>query len=371
MKALLCGGGTAGHVMPAIAIAEILEKEFPNTTIAFAGRMNGSENKAYSETGRTLYTVDISGIPRSLNAKSIKAIFKILKSGKRARDIIKEFEPDIIIGTGGYVCYPFLRQGQRLGIKTVIHESNVSPGMVTKILGPRCDKLLLNLEGTKKLLRKTENTLVVGNPVRRRFGALTKSEAKRRLGIPESKTLIVSFGGSLGAQALNSTVLSVMENFIKNRHDVFHIHATGKAYYEEIAASEHESLKKLFNVRLVPYIEDMPTVLRAADIAITRSGAITVSEILKCAIPSILIPSPNVTANHQYINAEYMQKKGASVLIEEKDLTPERLQAELSDLIGSVEKRRSMSASAKRMSTPDTDVKIAKSIREITELQTP
>ena len=367
MKALLCGGGTAGHVMPAIAIAEILKKEFPNTTIAFAGRTNGSENKAYSDTGHALYTVDISGIPRSLNAKSIKALLKILKSGKRARDIIKEFEPDIIIGTGGYVCYPFLRQGQRLGIKTVMHESNVAPGLVTKILGPRCDKLLLNLEGTKKHLRKPENTLVVGNPLRKDFSSLTRSEAKRRLGIPETKKLVVSFGGSLGAEVLNTAMLSLMEEFIKKRNDVFHIHATGRAYFEKINSKNSDVFKKMRNIRLVPYIEDMPTVLRAADIAITRSGAMTVSEILKCATPSILIPSPNVTANHQYINAEYMQEKGASILIEEKDLTPERLRTEVSALLESGEKRSQMSACAKRIFTPDTDKEIAKAIREITE----
>lgn len=365
MKALLCGGGTAGHVMPAIAIAEILEKEFSGITIAFAGRTNGSENKAYSETGHTLYTVDISGIPRSLSTKGIKALLKILKSGKRARDIIKEFSPDIIIGTGGYVCYPFLRQGQRLGIKTVMHESNVAPGLVTKILGPRCDKLLLNLEGTEKHLRKTENTLVVGNPLRKGFSTLTKSEAKRHLGIPESKKLIVSFGGSLGAEVLNSTVLAVMEDFIQNRDDVFHIHATGRSYYEKTASSHRELSEKARNIRLVPYIEDMPTVLRAADIAITRSGAMTVSEILKCATPSILIPSPNVTANHQYINAEYMQRQGASVLIEEKDLTAAKLKSEIMALLESGDKRKRMSASAKRIFTSDTDVRISKAIREV------
>lgn len=371
MKALLCGGGTAGHVMPAIAISEILENEFPNITVAFAGRMNGSENKAYSETGRTLYTVDISGIPRSLNVKSIKALFKILKSGKRARDIIAEFRPDVIIGTGGYVCYPFLRQGQRLGIKTIMHESNVAPGLVTKILGPRCDKLLLNVEGTKKHLRKTENALVVGNPLRKGFSTLTRSEAKRRLGIPETKKLIVSFGGSLGAEVLNSTVMALMEEFIKSSDDVFHIHATGRSHFEKTTATHRELLKRLHNVRLVPYIEDMPTVLRAADIAITRSGAITVSEILKCATPSILIPSPNVTANHQYINAEYMQSRGAAILIEEKELTTEKLRSEVSALLESTEKRRQMAACAKRIFTPDTDAKIAEAIREVTEWKSP
>ena len=150
MRVLLCGGGTAGHVMPAIAMGEIIEKNFENTTVAFAGRCGGSENKAYEASERKLYTVEISGISRRLTINNIKSIFTALKAGRIANSIINEFKPDLIIGTGGYVCYPFIKQGQRLGIKTVIHESNVSPGLVTRMLGRKCDRIMLNLEGTRE-----------------------------------------------------------------------------------------------------------------------------------------------------------------------------------------------------------------------------
>lgn len=366
MRILLCGGGTAGHVMPAIAIAEILEKSFPGVNIAFAGRVGGNENKAYAKTKHHLYTIDICGIRRSLSISNLKAFFKILRCGKGARKIIKDFGPDVIIGTGGYVCYPFIRQGQRIGIKTVIHESNVYPGLVTRMLGPKCDKLLLNLEGTRKYLKIAENTLVVGNPTRKSFGAVTRSEAKRRLNIPKGKRLIVSFGGSLGSEAINSAVLEFIESTVLKRNDLYHIHATGRNYYTSLKSQRTDLFKNQRNARILPYIEDMPTVMTAADVALTRSGAITISELARCGTPSILIPSPNVTANHQLINAEYMKNNGAASVIEEKDLTSERLKEALLSLIGSDEKMRKMSLCAHAVYTSNTDTLIADAIRELT-----
>ena len=367
MRALLCGGGTAGHVMPAIAIAEIIEDKFSGSEIAFAGRYGGAENDAYKKTRHTLYTLDICGISRSLSLNNAKSVVKIIKAGKRARKIIKEFSPDVIIGTGGYVCYPFLRQGQRMGIKTVMHESNVAPGLVTRILGPKCDKLLLNLEGTRNNLRKTKNTAVVGNPTRKSFSKIKKSEARERLQIPSDKILIVSFGGSLGADMLNEAVLELIERYELKNENVYHIHATGRSHFKKCKEAYRELFNGRNNVRIVPYIEDMPTVLKAADIAITRSGAITISELLLCRTPSILIPSPNVTANHQFINAEYMKTKGAAVLIEEKDLTPEVLYKEVSRLITSKDKVAEMSDNARRLSRTNTDGLIAKALRDLFE----
>ncbi len=320
MRVLLCGGGTAGHVMPAIAIAEIIEKSFKNSTIAFAGRQGGDENKAYKDTGHKLYTVEISGLSRKLSASNIKSFFKIIKSGRKARDVIRDFQPDVIIGTGGYVCYPFIRQGQRLNIKTVIHESNVYPGLVTRLLGKRCDVLLLNLEGTRQYLRKTSNTEVVGNPIRSGFASLNKSEARRRLGIGNEEMLIVSFGGSLGADKLNEAVIGLIEKYTSKNKKIRHIHSTGKTHYEKIKEKHTELFSLGAKIQILPYIDNMPLLLTAADLAITRSGAMTISELCRSGTPSILIPSPNVTANHQYVNASYMKDIGAAEIIEEKDL---------------------------------------------------
>ncbi|MBR2971834.1 MAG: undecaprenyldiphospho-muramoylpentapeptide beta-N-acetylglucosaminyltransferase [Clostridia bacterium] len=366
MRVLLCGGGTAGHVMPAIAIGEIIEKNFPGATIAFAGREGGGENEAYSKTKHRLYTIDIKGLSRSISLNNAKTFFKLIKSGRNARSIISNFNPDIIIGTGGYVCYPFIRQGQRMKIKTVIHESNVSPGLVTRLLGGRCDQLLLNLEGTKSYLRKTSNISVVGNPTRSGFSAITKSEARQRLRIPDGQKLILSFGGSLGAEMINEAVIGFMYRYASNNKSIYHIHATGKIYFEKVKDKYPELFEKWRNIKVVPYIDDMPLFLSAADLAITRSGAMTVSELLRCGTPSILIPSPNVTANHQYVNADYMQKIGASILIEEKDMSVERLRNEIMSLISDPSRIKHMSECARAASPTDTELLTVNAIKKLT-----
>ena len=365
MRVLLCGGGTAGHVMPAIAIGEIIEKSFPGATVAYAGRIDGKENSAYVKTGKKLYTVDISGFNRSLSINNIKSIFKALKSGRKAKEILRDFKPDLIIGTGGYVCYPFIRQGQLLGIKTVMHESNVIPGLVTRLLGKKCNKLLLNLEGTKKHFKSTANTLVVGNPIRHAFDGMTKKEAKRLLCIPNDHKLIVSFGGSLGSEILNETVAEFMEKYIAENKSIHHIHATGRTKYEQIKASHSQLFTDQVNIKILPYIDNMPVLLKAADVAVTRSGAMTVSELCKCGTPSVLIPSPNVSANHQLLNARYMEEEGASVVIEEKDLCPEKLDNEIGKILRDPKKANIMAYNAGRIYPKNTEVLIVEALREL------
>ena len=365
MRVLLCGGGTGGHVMPAIALAEIIEKSFPKSEIAFAGRIGGSENEAYTKTGRKLFTIDISGFSRSLSFKNISAFFKLIKSGRIAREIIKGFDPDIIIGTGGYVCYPFIKQGQHLKIKTAIHESNVAPGLVTRILGPRCDKILLNLEGTREHLKNASNTVVVGNPTRKSFGTMTKVEARRMLRIPESKILIVSFGGSLGSDMLNEAMLGFITDYVDASGEIWHVHATGRHYYDKCKERYPRLFEGKRNIRIVPYIDDMPTLLKAADIAITRSGAMTISELAECKVPSILIPSPNVTANHQYYNAKYMESRGASVVVEEVMLSSGKLKSEITRLLASKDTMRKMSNHAGNAAKTNTDRLVTDVLKEI------
>ena len=355
MRVLLCGGGTAGHVMPAVAIAEIIEKSFKKPIIAFAGRQNGDENKAYKETGHKLYTLEISGLSRSLSANNVKSIFKIIKSSRIAKQIIKEFHPDLIIGTGGYVCYPFIKQGQRMNIKTVIHESNVYPGLITRLLGKRCDMLLLNLEGTRKYLRGAKNASVVGNPIRSGFSSVQRSEARKRLGLDENEMLIISFGGSLGASRLNDAVMEMINKYTLYNAKIRHIHATGKKYFEATKNTFPNLFSANSRVKIVPYIDNVPLLLTAADIAITRSGAMTIAELCRSGTPSILIPSPNVTANHQYVNAKYLKDIGAAELIEEKDLTPDTLFRSVNSLLNNENKRLGMEKQAKDAYPKNTD----------------
>lgn len=368
MRILLCGGGTAGHVMPAIAISEIVEKHFKNSEIAFAGRSGGDENTAYLSTGKRLYTIDISGIKREISVDNIKSLLKVLKSSRNARNIIKDFKPDIIIGTGGYVCYPFLRQGQRLKIKTAIHESNVYPGLVTRMLGHKCDALMINLDGTRKYLTKTRKIFTVGNPTRTAFSALSKSEARSRLGIKNEEFFIVSFGGSLGAERINYEILKFIDRYVTKHRNIRCVHATGKAHFDKAQQFFPRLLENGCTSIILPYIKDMPTYLTAADLAITRSGAMTVSELSKSATPSILIPSPNVTANHQFFNAQYMQNLGAAILIEEKDLCYDTLVHAVSRLLSSKETLDQMSKSAYRAQPRSTEKNIINVIKEIQAL---
>lgn len=365
MRALLCGGGTAGHVIPAIAIGEIIERNFPNSEIAYAGRRGGDENKAYRKTGRKLYEVDVRGLQRSLSINNIKTVFKMIKSSRNAREIIKEFKPDVIIGTGGYVCYPFLRQGQRLGVKTLLHESNVSPGLVTRMLCRKCDKVMLNLEGTKAYLKSTKNSVAVGNPTLTDFGVMSKTEARARIGVKENEILIVSFGGSLGADILNKTVGEMINKYTSKNKRIRHIHSTGRSNFEKMKKEFPELFRSSYNVKILPYIDNMPTLLTACDLAITRSGAMTVSELCRSGAASILIPSPNVTANHQYVNAAYMRDTGAALLIEESELTAKKLYEETASLIGSQKRMKEMSENALSAAKRDTEELIVKTLRDV------
>ncbi len=325
MRILFCGGGTAGHIMPAIAMADIAKEHFKDCEVAFVGRCGGEENRSITKYGHKLFTIDISGISRSVTFSNIFAIIKVIKSGRASKRIIKEYEPDIVIGTGGYVSYPVIKEAQRMKLPTVIHESNAYPGLVTRLLSPKCSEVLLNLEGAKKYLSRTDNVKTVGNPVRREFSLISRAEARRRLHISPSDFLIVSFGGSLGAQRLNEEITRLMNVYSLHTLKTRHIHATGRAYFEEVKEKYPNLANETGKCRIIPYIDDMPTWLSAADVAITRSGAVTLSEIIEAGVPAILIPSPNVTGNHQYENAKFISDGGGALMIEEKELDTDTL----------------------------------------------
>ncbi len=320
MKILFCGGGTAGHVMPALAMREMLAKHFKNCEFAFVGRIGGEENRAVLKQKIKLYTLDVEGVRRSLSFQSMRAIIKALKSGRSAKLIISDFKPDLVIGTGGYVAYPVIRMAQRMKIKTMLHESNAYPGLVTRMLGSKCDKVLLNIDDAKNHLHYTDNISIIGNPIRQGFAEISREEARKKVGVSKKDFFILSFGGSLGAEAINDVIIDVMKKYSGHTTNIKHIHSCGTKHYSRIKSDE-PALCIGGTCKIVPYIDDMPTFLRAADIAITRSGAMTVSELTHAEVPAILIPSPNVTSNHQFYNAKFISSNGAGALIEEKNLT--------------------------------------------------
>lgn len=322
MRVLMTGGGTGGHVNPALAIAKIIKENIPDSEIAFVGTERGIENRLVPRAGYKLYHVNIQGIRRSLSPANIKTAFLVLSAPRKARRIIEEFKPDIVIGTGGYVCWPALKAAAQMGIPTAVHESNAIAGVAVKQLKDKVDLIMTNFAATAEGLDAKAKVVRVGNPMNGDFGLCERAEARRRLGIPEHiKTVIVSFGGSLGAQKLNEAVLEVMKEFSSKRADVMHIHASGRAGAEAVKAEAAKlGLDKKENISISEYIYDMPDVMAAADLVICRAGAMTLSEVAMSRRAAIIIPSPNVTDNHQYKNAKVLSDAGAAVLLRESEL---------------------------------------------------
>ncbi len=359
MRVLFCGGGTGGHVTPALGMADILRQKYKNATFAFVGRSGGKENEAITREKYKLYTLEVTGLRRSLSPKNASAIIKTLRAVKQAVSIIREFSPDVIIGTGGYVCYPVLRAGIKKKIPTLIHESNAYPGLVTRLIGHKCDGVMLNYEAAEKRLPRVKKAVVCGSPVRTKLKSISREEARRSLGIRGSDFVILSFGGSLGATRINEAMTEVIRVYSSRRTGIVHIHATGRAEYERIS---RECPEPRGNCRLMAFIHDMPTYLNAADIAITRCGAMTLSEIAAVRLPAILIPSPNVTANHQLENARALCERNAALMIEESDLTAEALITRIDLLRKDASLRRSISRNLEKF-----DVDAGETITRIIE----
>ena len=330
MKIILTGGGTAGHVNPAIAVAEEMLVNDPSTEILFIGREGGAENNAVKKAKIELTTLKIQGLKRKITIENLKSVYYAIRAYQKTKKIIKDFHPDVILGTGGYVCWPVLRAGQNLGIPTLIHESNAIPGLTTRLLSKRCNKVLLNNSNAKKYLSKEIDTLEVGNPLRREFKKVNRAEARKYLALSEDEIFILSFGGSIGAKRLNEVVIHVMEEYSVPTKNVRHVHAVGKRYFESIRDSK--LVNGFAGCKIVDYIDNMPTMLAAADIVIARAGAMTISEIATVGVASILIPSPNVSDNHQLINANILKEADATILIEEKNLTEESLKSAIKSL---------------------------------------
>lgn len=323
MRVLITGGGTGGHVNPALAIANTIKQNDPDAVIAYVGTKRGIENKLVPKAGYPMYYVDVKGIKRSLSPSNIKAAYLALTSPIKAKKIIREFKPDIVVGTGGYVSWPVVKAASQMGIPTALHESNAIAGVAVKMLQKSVDRIYLNFEKTGESLSCDRAKLMkVGNPILGGFSSMTREEARKKLGIPDKyKYVILSYAGSMGAEKVNDAVLCLMREFTAKHPEVYHIHATGSIELELCTSQFKEmGLDKCENIELFEYIYDMPVRMAAADITINRAGAMTISELAATGKCSIFIPSPNVAENHQYKNAKVLSDAGAAALFEEKDL---------------------------------------------------
>ncbi len=334
MRIVFCGGGTGGHVTPMLAMADILRQSDKDAELFFIGRRGGKENEAIRRAGFIPHEIEISGLKRGLSPSNITVAFRAVSARREAKRLLADIAPDAVIGTGGYVCWPVLSAARALGIKRAIHESNAVPGLVTRLCCRSVNLVMLGYGEAKKRLPRCKS-VVTGNPVRGAVGRISRSRARAALGIPRDKTVVLSFGGSLGAEAINS-VMSELIEVDGGSSGILFIHATGRREYERYKDIGGKG------ARILPYIDDMPVYLAAADIAVTRCGAMTLAELEAAGLCSILIPSPNVTANHQYENARALSNAGAAVMITEEELSSERLFGEICRLAKNPAKAKEM-----------------------------
>ncbi len=332
MRILLTGGGTAGHINPALAIANFIKEKEKNAEFLFVGTRHGLEKELVPKSGYDIKFIDVMGLRRSLTAENIKVFAKYVKSMGDARRIIKEFAPDIVIGTGGYVCAPVVKAAHRAKIPTIIHEQNVFPGLAVKMLARDADVTAISFEETKKMI-KAKKILLTGNPLRPDlFKTVNTADLARGFGF-DDKPIALMFGGSLGAQKMNDALLEMLCGGITSFNLIA---ATGERYYDDVAEKLKQkgiNIREIPNAVVMPYIYDMENVFGAADIIIGRAGAITVSEITALGKAAVLIPSPNVAHNHQEYNARYLQKNGAAAMIAESELCGERLRGEIDAIL--------------------------------------
>lgn len=353
MRVLLTGGGTAGHINPALAIAELIRRNAPGAEIAFVGIRGGKEDDLIPREGYRLYYVKSKGIRRSFSPSAVVSNVQALwlaawsPYARSTRAVLDEFRPDIVIGTGGYACWPIMAAAARRGIPTALHESNALPGLAVRKLQKKVDRIWINFEGTAGLLDSAACVRRVGNPLRGGFGTIPRDAAREKLGLGSSEKLVLCFGGSLGAEPLNRAVIEAMRALAPKWGNVHFCLASGKRDYA--AAGEvwrAAGLDAVSNCMLSDYIYDMPLWMSAADLAVTRAGAMTLSELGRMSLPSVLIPSPHVADNHQYLNAKTFADAGAAVLVEEKELESGRLTAELDALLADAARLLSMSRAA-------------------------
>lgn len=364
MRIIITGGGTAGHVNPGIAIAKYYKKRHKDTEILFVGTKNGIEKSLAVKQNFKYEEVEVHGLKRGFNVKSmiknIQIATEALKSISQAKKIIKEFNPDIIIGCGGYVSFPVVYAGQKLGVKTVILEVNIFAGVTTKILSKKCDRILVAFSDTKNNLDKSvlNKVLVTGSPTMEDFQILDKKKAKESLGFTE-KPLVVSFWGSTGALYMNKK----MVDFVNNKDDSFvHIHATGKNAYSWFL-EEADNTKS----QICEYIYNMPEVMAGADLIICRGGASTIAEISTMGKPSIIVPSPYVAENHQEKNARVIENVFGCKVMLEKDITGDDILKECTKLLENPQDLEKMGKNIKKLSNPNSNEIIYNEIKKIAE----
>lgn len=367
MKVMMTGGGTGGHIYPAIAIADTIKDNQPDAEIIFVGTSKGMENRLVPRAGYPLEHIEIQGLKRSLSFSNIKTAYLTVTSVSRAKKLLKKERPDLVVGTGGYVCYPLCRAAAALGIPTAVHESNAVPGLAVRMLSPFVDVIFTNFDAASEHIKpKYRNKIIkVGNPGKRSDKKYDREQAREALGIKQRYSVLV-YGGSLGADTINRAAAEFAKKYLRERKDVLLTHAAGVNNYEEVKQTYGEAAE-FENTELLDYIYDMPLRQAAADVIICRSGAMTTSELAEAGRAAIFVPSPNVTDDQQYKNARALADKNAALLIKDADFNAESMYESTEKLLSDKVLRETLCKNITGFAIPDANERIYKALLKITE----
>ena len=370
MRFLFTCGGTAGHINPAIAVAGRLRELMPESEFLFLGAEDKMEMQLVPREGYEIRPLPITNISRGHSAEALlhnaKTLANVARSMEKTDRVLREFKPDAVIGTGGYVCYPVLRQAAKRGIPTLVHESNAVPGLTTKLLDGHVDRVMVGFEESRAHYKHPERVVVTGTPVRGDFAHYTRDSARAQLGLPKDEPLVVSVWGSLGAGHMNE-IMGELIPLLREKKDFRLIHSVGSGYWEDFCAKLGETAPDCaaWGVDVREYIYDMPRVMAAADLILCRAGASTLSELSYIGKPVVLVPSPNVTNNHQEKNARVLEKAGGAKVLLEGEFDARSLFETVKGLLADPEALRSMSGAMASLAVPEATDRIVEQILDL------
>lgn len=369
MRVIIAAAGTAGHINPGLAIANKIKQEEPNSKIIFIGTTRGLENDLVPRAGYELKTIEAYGLSKKISVDNIRNILKTYKGFAEAKKIIKDFKPDIVIGTGGYICGATIFSASSLKIPTLLHESNAFPGKAVKFLARKVDTILVSFEDAKTRITGAQNIVYTGTPVKIKkqdYDINKKKNILKDTSLNSLKPIVLVFGGSQGAKKINEAMIEIASKNLNKDYQI--IWATGPRQYDSIKEefeNKRININNIKGVKIVPYIYNMEEIMNCVDVIVARSGAMTVTEISNLGKPSILIPLPNVSHNHQLYNAKVLEKVGAAVIILNDDLKGDNLNKVLKDIVTDKNKMQNMGNNALKISTRNVEDKIYEEIKKL------
>ncbi|MBO8171143.1 MAG: undecaprenyldiphospho-muramoylpentapeptide beta-N-acetylglucosaminyltransferase [Bacillaceae bacterium] len=350
MRVMLTGGGTGGHIYPALAFAKQIKKEHPDAELLYVGTSRGLEAEIVPREGIPFESIEITGFKRKLSFHNLRTLYLFLKGVHSMKKRIRSFRPDMVVGTGGYVAGPVVYAASRMSVPTMIHEQNVIPGLTNQFLARFADRICVSFAGSAKYFPE-DKVVVTGNPRATDVKDADPIKGRQSLHLPHDKKIVLIAGGSRGAEPINEAVLSVLPDF-EREPNIHFIYVTGDVHYEKMK-EQLGDLDQLSNVTIRPFLYNMPEVLAATDLIVNRAGASFLAEITSLGIPSILIPSPYVTNNHQEKNARWMEEQGASVMVLERDLEGRLLLDQIKRILENEQLWTKMKSAAEKMGKPD------------------